>query len=99
MGRFSLKPQFDGETYDPRYDEDRLRTQLGRVWDYMSDGQWHTIRCIREYAGGTEAAVSARIRDLRKTKFGGYTVEHRRHPDFPPSSGLWQYRLEAVNHD
>jgi hypothetical protein len=37
----------------------------------------------------TETGISARLRDLRKPKFGGYTVEIRRRSD----GGLWEYRL------
>jgi hypothetical protein len=82
-------PQFDGDTYDPALDEDRLRTQLGRVFALMADGRWRTLAAVQTVAGGSEAACSARLRDLRKPKFGGYTVEHRR----CGAGGLWEYRL------
>ncbi len=38
----------------------------------------------------SETSVSARVRDLRKAKFGGLTVETRR-----LSSGTWQYRIPS----
>lgn len=79
---------FDGSTYDPLMDKDRLATLLGRVFSLMADGRWRTLAQIRERVGGSEASVSARLRDLRKRPFGAYTVEHRR-----VAGGLWEYRL------
>ena len=40
-------------------------------------------------AGGSEAGISARLRDLRKEKFGGYSIERKRSDE-----GLWWYRME-----
>jgi len=79
---------FSGTTYDPILDRTRLTTQLNRVFDKMRDGQWHTLAELAEYSGGTEAAVSARIRDFRKARFGGHTVERER-----VRAGLWRYKL------
>jgi len=82
---------FDGETYDPALDEDRLTRLLGRVWALMIDGRWRTLAEIQRAAGGTEASVSARLRDLRKDRFGAYKVRRRRRG--PGKSGLWEYYL------
>lgn len=79
---------FGGETYDAQQDEARLTGQLGRVWDVMKDGQWHTLAELAARCDGSEAAISARIRDFRKPKFGGLTVESQR-----VKAGLWHYRL------
>ena len=79
---------FSGITYDPALDHERLSTQLNRVFDCMSDGQWHTLAELAEYSGGSEAAVSARLRDFRKDRFGGHTVERER-----VKKGLWRYKL------
>jgi len=79
---------FDGDTYDPARDKDRLKKLLGRVFDFMSDYEWHTLRDIQINCGGTEASVSARLRDLRKPRFGAYLVERKR-----LQGGLWKYRL------
>jgi len=79
---------FGGDTYDPEQDKDRLLTQLGRVRDVMFDGKWHTLRELVERCGGSDASVSARIRDLRKRRFGAYVVESNR-----VNNGLWAYRL------
>jgi len=83
---------FGGVTYDPEKDKDRLLTQLGRVRDVMFDGQWHTLAELVVRCGGSDASVSARIRDLRKKKFGEYTVHRKRVRD-----GLWVYKLELPN--
>jgi hypothetical protein len=81
---------FDGVTFDPALDGHRLTGQLARVYALMADGHWRTLRQIAAAAGGTEAAVSARLRDLRKSKFGGHTVERRR---VAGANGLWEYRV------
>lgn len=82
-------PHFDGKTYEPEHDHERLTTLLGRVRTLMMDQQWRTLGQITKACRpGTEAAVSARLRDLRKAKFGGYDVERRR-----VRAGLWEYRL------
>lgn len=82
---------FDGRTFDPAYDQDRLAHLLGRVWQRMRYGGWFTLKELTQHCGGSEAGCSARIRDLRKPKFGGYVVERRRRGD--PKNGLWEYRL------
>ncbi len=91
---------FDGKTYDPALDEKRLKRQLGRVYEVMRDGQWRSLAELRtetcwhrEVGEDTEASLSARLRDLRKDRFGGYVVEHRRRGD--PKSGLFEYRLDT----
>ena len=82
---------FDGATYDRALDGVRLTGQLQRVFDYMQNGGWKTLPQIATKVGGSEAAVSARLRDLRKPKFGGYLVEKRRVGN--PTDGVWEYRL------
>jgi predicted Holliday junction resolvase-like endonuclease len=91
MSRISeqLDPHFDGRTYEPEFDHARLTGQLMRVYEFMQDGRWHTISVIVLVAGGSEAAVSARLRDLRKPKFGSHLIDRRR----VGTSGLFEYRL------
>jgi hypothetical protein len=79
---------FDGETYQPELDYTRLSGQLGRVFDTMKDGEWRTLKAISYITGDPEASVSARLRDLRKQKFGGYIMETAR-----TKYGTWCYRL------
>jgi hypothetical protein len=85
-----MSDDFDGATFSPKLDGARLSSQLWHVRQIMSDGQWRILSTIAEAVNGTEAAVSARLRDLRKPKFGGHHVEKRRHPAL---AGIWLYRL------
>jgi len=78
VSELKLGADFDGETYIPELDKVRLTGMLGRVYEVMKDGNWHTLRQLSEKVRGSEASVSARIRDLRKEKFGGFEVERRR---------------------
>ena len=84
---------FGGTTYDRNLDKERLSSQLGRVRFLMRDGIWRTLREIRNELGGTdtEAAISARLRDFRKTRFGRHTVNRRRRGN--PTNGLFEYQL------
>jgi len=84
-------PHFDGETYEPREDHARLTSQLERVKAAMSDRQWWTLEQLVTRCGGTTASVSARVRDLRKAKFGEFTVARRR-----VDGGLFEYSLSAA---
>lgn len=87
-------PAFGGETYDEARDGARLRGQLAATFSVMSDGQERTLlelaAAVRKLTGkrASEASVSARLRDMRKTKYGGHLVEHRN-----DGGGLWYYRL------
>jgi hypothetical protein len=75
-------------------DRRRLAGQLQRVEALMSDGVWRTLARIRLELGGldSEAGISARLRDLRKTEFGGWPerVERKR-----IAGGMWAYRMVA----
>lgn len=86
-----LTPTFDGVTFEPEHDQARLETQLVRVRKFMITGGWRTLREIAKATGGTEASVSARLRDLRKSKFGAWTVERR--PRGERKRGLWEYHV------
>lgn len=54
----------------------------------MSDGRWRSLARISGIARAPQASVSARLRDLRKPRFGGFTIDHRHIED-----GLYEYRL------
>jgi hypothetical protein len=85
---------FDGSTFIPEFDENRLNAQEFRVYDTMSDGAWRTLSEIQKAGAARagyidpEASISARLRGLRKA---GCTVERRRRGD--PRAGLWEYRV------
>ena len=81
---------FDGETFDPKLDGARLASQLGRVRRFLASGRFVTLAQIAVAARCSEASASARLRDLRKPRFGSYVVERRR---VPGARGLFEYRL------
>lgn len=87
--------RFDGVTYDPKKDGERLSNLLDRIYAFMADGQWRTLREISDASGGAEASVSARLRDLRKDRF------QRSHPNDGVDKkrrgegGVWLYRVRV----
>ena len=83
-----LEGKRDGETFDPELDFGRLNRQMQAVWCEVRDGHWWTLRQISFRTGMPEASVSARLRDLRKPRFGEQEVQRRR-----AGNGLWQYRV------
>ncbi|HVY65919.1 MAG TPA: hypothetical protein VHH11_13945 [Gammaproteobacteria bacterium] len=82
----------DGETFDGELDGVRLGAQMARVRALLLDGRWRTLAEIAVATGDPEASVSARVRDLRKPRFGGYDVQRRRRPGLE-ARGVWEYRL------
>lgn len=79
---------FDGPDISAA-DTVRLAGLLLRVKDALADGQWHTLAELHGKCGGSEAGISARLRDLRKAKFGAHVIERER----VNNAGLWQYRM------
>jgi hypothetical protein len=79
---------FDGATFNPRLDSTRLSKQVERVYSVLITGEWVTLSELSFYANAPEASVSARIRDLRKKRYGSQVINSRRR-----SVGLWEYRL------
>ena len=84
----STAPDFDGETYEREKDHHRLTRQLDRVSAVLTDGCWHSLSDLSERTGDPEGSISARLRDLRKEKFGGHDVKRDRR------GNTWFYRLE-----
>lgn len=86
----------DGETFNRKRDGKRLNAQMQRVFEVMTDhaasrnnrGHWFGLAEIASITGDPEASISARLRDLRKPKFGSYTIERRY-----VRRGLFEYRL------
>jgi len=72
----------------------RLQTQLYCVYAIMHDGGWRTIWQIvwilKQKFGldVMQTSVSARLRDLRKPKFGSHDVQRDN-----VGAGEWRYRL------
>ena len=87
-----MTPQLD-LTFEPQLDRDRLAFLLGAVLDQLRTGAWRTLEELRERIGkGSEAGISARLRELRKL---GFTIERRRRPHVPGERGLFEYRLQG----
>lgn len=83
------KRAFDGESYEPGQDHKRLRAQLVKLKTIMSDGGWHTLDELALELGCKEQSASARIRDLRKSKYGAHVVKRER-----IEGGLFRYQLQ-----
>jgi hypothetical protein len=85
---------FGGRTYDPEKDYQRLASQLRQVRTIMLDGRKHYLTELAKViasASGIGTGLSARVRDLRKPKFGGFEIESGRDPGKP---GRWWYRMK-----
>lgn len=78
----------DGKTFNPATDLHRLNAQAHRVYEFMWARDWVTLAEIARVTGDPEASISARLRDLRKPKFGGFTVNRRKR-----TQGTWEYQL------
>ena len=89
---------FDGATFDPAEDAERLGGQLRAVHDVIRDGAWRTLERVQEALAergvrATLPSVSARLRELRRPERGAHTVRRRR-----AAPGLFEYRLEPRHH-
>jgi len=81
---------FDGATYEPPFDRKRLTSMLIEVRSLMLDGEKRSLAQIHEaISRGSEASISARLRDLRKKKHGKYDVRGQRRGSL--SQGVWEY--------
>jgi len=89
----SRRKRFDGETYDETRDGDRLYSQLIKVKNFLVKRYplWVGLKQIATAIHAPDSsipAISARLRDLRKPHYGGYTIERRY-----VHRGLFEYRL------
>lgn len=75
-------------TLDRERDGDRLARQMRDVLMAVDDGGWYTLTDLEQITGHPQASISARLRDLRKPKHGGRTVDKHY-----VGHGLWLYRL------
>ena len=83
---------FKGSDYHATTDGPRLTKQHERIRDLMADGVWRTLAEIAAATGDHEASVSAQLRHLRKSAFGGHAVNKRRRG--AASRGLWEYQVQ-----
>jgi len=85
----SLKTNaFDGDDYQHDRDFTRLKNQSERVYTFIQNGEWTTLSEISAATGAPEASISAHLRDLRKPRYGGHTVEKKY-----VGGGIYQYRV------
>jgi hypothetical protein len=82
---------FDGNTYEPELDRDRLGKQFRAVFTLMQDARWRTLGEIEAALGFPQASISARLRDFRKQRFGAHEVLRRRRGE--AVRGLFEYQL------
>ena len=87
---FAVPAKIDGATFDFARDSVCLTGQLLAVYKLMQDGQYRTLRRIAEAVGGSEASVSARLRDLRKPRYGKLKIDRRAVAEW---SRLYEYAL------
>lgn len=83
---------YDDQGYDPALDRCPMTGQIRRLWAFMRDGQWRTLHRIALAIGYLESSVSANLRNLRKQKYGGFTVNKR-----IGKNGFgwwWEYQME-----
>jgi hypothetical protein len=90
------KNHFDGSTFDSSLDGERLTKQLEHVRKLMADQIWRTLLEIEAITGFPQASISARLRDLRKDRFGSYRVERRRRAG---PVMIWEYRVLSPTFD
>ena len=83
-----LPTLFDGVTINDERDNGRLQAQLTEVRLLVTNMGWWTLGEIARATGYPEASVSARLRDLRKAKFGSFNVERKY-----VERGIWAYRV------
>lgn len=81
---------FDGDTYKHERDGERLSGQYECIFNLMRDGRWRSLDDISVATGFrfNHASISARLRDMRKERFGGHTVERSY-----VNRGYYEYRL------
>lgn len=69
--------------------------QVVAVKAVMESGRWYTFSDLQTACYATcatyisEAGLSARIRDMRKEKYGSRTIESRKRAH----SNVWEYRM------
>ena len=86
------EPIFNGPEYKPSIDNERLKNQIDRIFEFMQDKKWRTLQEIQNETGDPQASISAQLRHLRKKRFGNHTVNKRR-VSGKEKIGLFEYQL------
>lgn len=77
-----------GKTFSRARDGERLSRQARAVWNAMRDKRWRTLPELASVLGEPQQSISARLRDLRKPRFGGLDVQRQY-----AGNGVWAYRV------
>lgn len=80
--------QFNGSDYVATRDNKRLTSQHWKIFNLMKDAKFRTLPEISQATGEPAASISAQLRHMRKTRFGGHTVNKKYLGD-----GLYTYQL------
>lgn len=75
---FTHAPRFDSGIDLTPADHVRLTGQIERVYAVLKSGAWITVPELARRTGDPENSVSAQVRNLRKSRFGGHEIERRR---------------------
>jgi len=60
---------FQGDSYNPAFDCERLNAQQRRVHDALLNAGWKTLRQVADMTGDPEASISARLRDFNNHEY------------------------------
>jgi len=58
--------KFQGAVYEAKYDSSRLAKQVKIIFEYMKNGEWHTLSEIEANTHAPQSSISAQLRNLRK---------------------------------
>lgn len=69
----------------------RGRTVITKLYEVLKDGEWHTFSELYTAVGaGSRTGMAARIRDLRKPRYGGYIIRTK----YTSGRGDAEFQLE-----
>lgn len=78
------------------YSDQYGRSLKNQILLSLAGGRWVSPGQIAQMTGAPARSVTARLRDLRKDRFGGYIIIIRRCKN--RRDGLWEYRIESKKH-
>lgn len=86
--------RFDGDDYVPERDDERLTTQLHRIWALMIDGKWRTLEEISRRTSAPQPSALAQLGHMRKVRFGSHQTPKRKVLSGDGQfRGLYEYKL------
>ena len=77
-----------GKNFSRARDGERLARQTRAVWNVMRVMGWRTLPELASVLDEPQQSISARLRDLRKPRFGGWDVQRQYE-----GNGVWAYRV------